>query len=287
MNRDGSFNVLRTGLSFVESLDLYHVLLNLSWTKFYLVIFGTYLLTDVVFAAGFLLCGPDALTGVEGVTLGERFMEAFFFSVQTSTTVGYGHVAPNNLAADILVTLDLFVGLMGFALATGLLFARFSRPRAKIAFSRNAIIAPYGEKTAFEFRIANQRRSQLIEVEVKVLMAWVEERMGKESRRFQQLALERDRVTFFPLTWTVVHPIDEGSPLFGLGPEECRHSDVEFMVLLTGMDDTFSQTVHARSSYTSEDIIWGVKFADPYEPSSDGMLKVDLKRLNDLVKAET
>jgi inward rectifier potassium channel len=281
LNRDGSFNVERTGLSFFESLDLYHSLLTMSWSRFYAVTFATYIVINVLFAFGFMALGDGALGGIEETTFMGRFLEEFFFSVQTFTTVGYGHVFPDSRGANFLVVINAFVGSLGFALSTGLLFARFSRPTAKISFSRDALIAPYRDIRAFEFRIANQRRSQLIDVEARVLLVLNETVDGVSKRRFHNLALERDRVAFFPLSWTVVHPIDESSPLFGITEESMRTCDAEFTVLLTATDDVFSQMVHARTSYKGDEVVWGAKFTDPFVPSSDGVLRVDLRRLDE------
>jgi inward rectifier potassium channel len=173
------------------------------------------------------------------------------------------------------------VGLLGFALATGLLFARFSRPTAKIIFSERAVVAPYRGITAFEFRIANARRNQLIEVEAKVLFARFEDSDGNSIRRFYTLALERNKVVFFPLSWTIVHPIDEASPLFGLTAADLTATNAEFLVLLTGIDETFSQTVHARSSYQADEVIWNAKFSSIFKKGGKGnTLSIDVRRLH-------
>lgn len=281
LNHDGSFNVDRTGRSFLQSLDLYYTLLTMSWGKFYLSAFGIFCLINALFGVGFLLCGPNALKGVEGVTLAERFIDGFFFSVQTFTTIGYGDISPGSLAANLLVTVDSFVGLLSSALGTGLLFARFSRPVPKIAFSERAIITPYHDITAFEFRIANHRRSQLIEVEAKILLSRIEDAGGRKVRRYYPLELERNRVSFFPLAWTVVHPITSQSPMHGLSAQDLRETEAEFLILLTATDEAFSQMVHSRSSYQYDEVVWGAKFNDMFVPSDDGMLRVDLRRLDD------
>src|SRR5262249_29544799 len=150
-------------------------------------------------------------------------------------------------------------------LATGILFARFSRPTAKILFSRNAIIAPYRENIAFEFRIANERKNQIIELEAKVLFTRFEPIDGSSTRRYYSLALERSKVAFFPLTWTIVHPITPTSPLYGLTDQDLRETRAEFLILLTGIDETFSQTVHSRSSYRADEVIWNARFTDVFE----------------------
>jgi len=285
LNRDGSFNVERRGLSFFRSLNVYHWLITIPWTMFFLLIALSYLLANVVFAFAFLLCGPGALQGSSEPVMNSRFLEAFFFSVQTVATVGYGGVTPHGLAANILVTIEVLIGLLCFALATGLLFARFSRPNAKIVFSRNAIVAPYHDITAFEFRIANARTSQLINVEATVSLSRLETIDGKPYRRFYELALERKMVVFFPLHWIVVHPIDDSSPLSGVTKEQFDASDAEILILLTAVDETFSQAVHARTSYKHTDVLWQVKFADIFLHSRDRRIAVDVRKISDVQRA--
>ena len=179
--------------------------------------------------------------------------------------------------------MEALVGLLGFAVAAGIIFARFARPLAQILFSRHAIIAPYGDITGFMFRVVNQKRSQLVELEAKVLLARRRSNSNSGDREFLSLKLERDRVTFFPLTWTVVHPIDETSPLFGMTEEDLGECDSEFLVLLNGFDETFSQTVHTRSSYQANEIVWGAKFRSIYNPiDPDGTISVDIRKLHEL-----
>jgi inward rectifier potassium channel len=282
LNRDGSFNVVREGLKPFESLSVYHYLLTVSWPRFLTLLALAYLGVNAVFGLAYALCGAGELQGMVAETLGERLLGSFFFSVQTFATIGYGAISPHGLAAHLLVTLESLVGLLGFALATGLLFARVSRPTAKILFSEAALIAPYRGITAFEFRIANARSSQLIEVGAKVLFVRQKPDGGRD---FVPLTLERDRVTFFTLSWTIVHPIDETSPLWGMTEEDFKRCDVEFLVLLTGFDETFSQTVHTRSSYKGEEVIWGASFASLFNPvSPDGVLSVDIGRLHAIEK---
>jgi len=285
LNRDGSFNVKREGLSLVRSSSLYHYMLTIRWSQFHLIILLFFIGFNTAFAAGYLLCGEGALKGSVGTTLVERFLDAFFFSVQTSTTIGYGVMAPVGLLANLVVSLEIMTGLMGFALATSLVFARFSRPNARIIFSENAIIAPYRGITALEFRIINARTNQLIQLEIKVLLSRMESHGSTMVRRFHELSLERSRVVFFPLNWTVVHPIDTASPLHGITREQFMAGDPEIMILLTGIDETFSQTVHARSSFKGEEVIWGAKFSDMSQRSVGGVMSVDLKRLNAIESA--
>lgn len=241
-----------------------------------------YVGTNVAFAAGYLLCGPEALHGSTGSKLGERFLEAFFFSVQTLATIGYGRVSPAGLAANLLVSVEALVGLLGFAFATGLLFSRFSRPIARILFSRKAVVAPYRGITGFMFRIANERSSQLIEVEATVTLSRQETQNGVATRKFYELSLERRRVVFFPLHWTIVHPIDQASPLHGWSKEQLDASEAEVVILLTAVDETFSDTVHARSSYKHDEVVWGARFADMFLATEDGRMGIDLRRLHDI-----
>ncbi len=286
LNHDGTFNVRREGLSLFRSRGLYLHLLVIRWSAFHAIVAAAFLVFNTVFATAYLLCGEGALRGAGGSTLPERFADAFFFSVQTSTTIGYGQVAPVGLAANIIVSVEIMVGLLGFALATGLVFARFSRPNARVVFSNLAVVAPYRGIAAFEFRVANERSNQLIQAEVSVLLSRMELHEGKMVRRFHRLALERDSVVFFPLHWTVVHPIDTSSPLHGVSREQFIASDPEVEILLTAIDETFSQTVHARSSYKSAEIVWGAKFADMYHRPGRGVLSVDLRRLHVIEPAD-
>ena len=283
LNRDGSFNVARRGLTLGTSLSLYHTLLTTTWTRFMALVVASYLLVNAVFALVFVLCGPGALqTALPGAGVA-GFARAFFFSVETFSTIGYGNVAPVGMAANLVVTVEALVGLLWLALATGLLFARFSRPTARIRFSRTAVIAPYRGIQAFEFRIANLRSSQLIEVEATVMFTRFEERGGRPIRRFYQLPLERSAVVFFPLSWTIVHPIDDASPLKGLTRDDMRRSDAEFLVLLSGVEETFAQRVHARSSYRWDEVVWGAKFSDIlHHPRKDEAMTLDVSRLDSI-----
>lgn len=278
LNRDGSFNVRREGTGFWQSLSLYNWLLQISWPRFFALVVATYVAVNLIFASLFLVAGDDALTGASP---GGRFWRAFFFSVETFGTIGYGNIAPQNVAAHVLMTVEAVSGLLGIALITGILFARFSRPVPKIAFSNNALISPYRGGRALMFRIANERSSQLVDVEARVVLALFDQRDGHATRRFNMLSLERNRVALFPLSWTVVHPIDESSPLFGLSERDLSERGAEFLVLLTAADETFMQTVHARSSYRYDEIVWGARFSDVFgHDRAAHDLAVDISRIH-------
>lgn len=288
LNRDGGFNVMRAGLGFLASLSPYHALLTMSWWRFFGLTALFYFGANLLFAAAYMLCGPGSLSVPESAGIESRFLQAFFFSIHTLATIGYGTISPVGFAANVIVSIESFIGLFGLALCTSLLFARFSRPTARILFSDRAVIAPYRGVTAFEFRIANARRNQIIELEAKVLFARFEEVNGRPLRRFYPLKLERDRVVFFPLSWTIVHPIDETSPFYGMSPEDLSKTRGEFLVLLTGFDETFSQTVHARSSYMADEVVWNARFADIFNrPADDGLLTIDVRKLHSIESVNT
>jgi len=284
LNRDGSFNIRRRGLV----RGPYHALLVMTWPQFIGLLAAAYVVINVLFGAGYVLAGPDSVHGLTGAGAGSRFVEGFFFSVQTLSAVGYGQLYPVGLVANILMAAEGIVGLLAFALSAGLVFARFSRPTADIVFSRNAVVAPYRGGKAFEFRIVNQRQNEIIELRAKVVFSQREVRNGRTVRRFYDLPLERDRVTFFPASWTIVHPIDKQSPLHGLSPEGCRWADAEFLVLLTGMDDTFSQVVHARTSYKADEVIWNARFEDILQrPSEGGPLSINVHGVHGVERMES
>lgn len=279
LNRDGTFNVDRRGRGFFASISPYHSLLTMPWRAYFGLVVVAYLVVNLMFAIAYGLCGPGALevSGVRNASLLERF----FFSVQTLATIGYGRIAPVGMAANAIVTVESLVGLLGFALAAGILFARFSRPMADIVFSNHAIVAPYGDMQALEFRIANRRSNEVLELGAQVLFSRLE---GAERiRRFYAMSLERPKVVFFPLAWTVVHPINGSSPLRGLAHRDLVDSDAEVLILLTGVDETFSQMVQARSSYKAHEIVWNARFKDIYRrPRDGGSLSVDIGRIHEI-----
>lgn len=283
LNRDGSFNVERRGYSFWEALSSYHELITMSWPKFYGLVFAVFLLANALFGWLFLLCGPGSV--VHQTTHADAtWKDIFFYSIQTISTIGSSTFVAVGVAANTVQAIELLFGLMGFAVIAGLVFARFSRPTARILYSEHAVIAPYRGITAFEFRVANGRNNQMIEVNAKVLFTRFENVDGRPLRRYYTLPLERDNVTFFPLSWTVVHPIDDQSPLKGLTREEMMASNAEFLILLQGIDETFAQNVHSRSSYRTDEIVWNAKFADVFSGMKERNLTVDMKKFSKLEK---
>lgn len=263
LNRDGTFNIERYGIRKRAFTDTYHSLLAASWIRFLTLLAGTYFVVNSVFALAYMLCGPNGLTGVATDTAYHRLLDAFFFSVQTLATIGYGRITPNGIPANILVTVEAFFGLLGLALATGLLFARFSKPTARVLFSRVAMISRHEGVPSFQFRMANARLNQIVEARVRVSVARDEVTTeGETYRNFYDLELERGDSPIFVLSWTVVHAINEKSPLHGVTPEQLAASHTEIFVSLTGIDETFSQVIHARFSYIPSEIVWGGRFVD-------------------------
>ena len=280
LNHDGTFNVRRNNLGPFHPYNAYHTLLSLPIPRLLALMVLGYVVTNLTFASLYWLAGPGALSGAAAPPVA-RFVDCVFFSVQTLATIGYGKLVPNSPAANILVAVEALVGLLGFAILSGLLFARFTRPTARISFSRNAIIAPYKNGWALMFRLVNLRNNNLTDVHAVVSMArWVEEN-GKRRRRFDQLALERDAIIFMPLHWVVVHPITDASPFRGLTPESLAGSDPEIVCLISAADETFAQIVHAKTSYDKSDIAWGARFRDMYLTDAD-RVAIDLDRLHDV-----
>jgi len=286
LEKNGEFNVVRRGLNFWSSASLYHHMLNMKWPAFLGWAALVYLGMNLFFAAIYVGLDVGALNG-EPAQGFHRFLRAFYFSVQTASTIGYGHISPHGDVANLVVTVESFFGLLAVALMTGIVFARFSRPTANVLFSEHALIAPYaGTGRGFMFRIVNGRRSQLIELQVQVILSWRDEGHDAHARRFHFLPLERDRVPFFSLNWTIVHPIDEQSPLHGVDVETLKKREAEVTVLLTGMDETFSQIVHARSSYRADEIVEGARFVRMFQLSDDGRTEIDIRRLDEHEPAE-
>lgn len=282
LNKNGTFNVRKSNLPFFERFNFFHTLISMSWIRFNALIFLSYFFVNLLFASIYMLIGVENLTGVVLSTPFDNFMEAFFFSSQTITTLGYGRVAPIGIPANTVAALESMLGLLAFALATGMLYGRFSKPSARIKYSGKAVIAPYQDMNAFMFRLINPLSNQLLEVEATVTLSM--QQKGKPLRSFHLLQLERSKVVFLPSVWTIVHPIKENSPLDGMNKEELLELDPEFIVMIKAFDESFSQTVYSRSSYKASEIVWGEKFAYIIKQEESG-IEVDVSRIDETVKA--
>jgi inward rectifier potassium channel len=286
LNRDGTFNVRRTGIRQLSTLNLYHFLLTMSWAQFLGLVLVLYFLSNIIFGLLYSSLGAEYLVDTSSKPTANIFLRGFFFSVQTFATIGYGTIHPVGTPPNLLVTIESYYSMIATALVTGLVFARFSRPTAKIIFSDTAVIAPYKNGLGFMFRIVNNRKNQLIELKAQVLFTRFVEKDGVSIRNFDLLKLERERVSFLPLAWTIVHPIDEQSPMFGLTEEDFEKSDAEILVVLSAMDETFAQIVHARSSYKLREIEFGHKFVNIYNDIEAGEpISIDIRKLSETEKA--
>ncbi len=282
INRDGSFNLRREGISVFDKFSVYQRMLNLPSWKFSAFILSYYFVLNVLFTIGYELIGTDQLQGIIGITPWAILKETFFFSTQTFVTVGYGRINPVGDLASILASLESLAGFLSFAIITGLIYGRFSRPRTYLAFSDFAVIAPYGDKTALMFRFANYKDNHILtNVEIKVNVALNLEENGKPTFKFYDLTLERYKVDNLPMNWTVVHAIDESSPLYGYTESDYKNADMELYVLITGFDEIFSSPVLRRTSYTYNELKFNTKFVPMYRESEDGKMTIlELHKLN-------
>ena len=270
--------VVALGLRSHPLRDVYLWLLAAPWRRFFALVLAAYVGANAVFAAAYLALG-DA---IEEARPG-HFGDAFFFSVQTMATIGYGKMAPRGLAANVLVTLEALVGLLGLALVTGLVFAKFSRPTARVRFSQVAVVTPFDGVPSLLFRMANERGNQIAEAQAHLVLLRSERtREGEEVRRIHDLRLVRSQSAFFAFTWLIVHPITPESPLFGETPESLRARDVDLVASMTGLDETLSQSVHARHAWTPDQVLWGHRFADVLVSRPDGRRAIDYRKFHDV-----
>ena len=283
LNKDGTFNVRKTNIPFWERINFFHSLVSMPWPRFLGLILIGYFVINILFASIYMLIGVEHLTGMKqvGGTF-DQFMEAFFFSAQTITTLGYGRVAPLGLMANTVAATESMLGLLSFALATGMLYGRFSKPKATVKYSRYAVMAPYQEINGFMFRVVNVNENQLLEAEVTVSLSLRREQ--SELRDFFSLDLERSKVVFLPSVWTVVHPISDQSPLHKFTADDLEAREAEFIVTMKAFDESFSQTVYSRSSYKPAEIKWGQKFVYLVTQEKDKIV-IDVERLDETYEA--
>jgi inward rectifier potassium channel len=280
LNRDGSFNTRRVGLGRLESLNPFHAMISMPWWLFFSSLTLIFIGINIIFAVFYVLCGSDALYMSTPNVIDSSFWRGFFFSIETLSTIGYGHIAPNNTAAHVVSSIEAYIGLLGAALITGVVFSRFSKPNSRILWSKNGLIAPFQNGQGFMFRITNGFKSEIIDIEAQVSFSRFEMVNGRRMRKFYGLELERTKVAFFSLAWTVVHPITPKSPLWGLTEADLNASQAEFMVVIHGLDDLLFQKVHARGSYKAEEVVWNAKFSNIYVQDTRGGAAIDVRKLD-------
>ncbi len=276
---DGSFNIRILGSSYSPWQDLYHFLLNMPWWGLMVVVFLLYILTNCLFAIAYLIGGDNINNATPGA-----FRDAFFFSIQTIATIGYGAMSPKTLYADILVAIEALIGLLGVAMVTGLMFARFSRPTARVLFSKVAVIAPHNGVPTLMFRAANERMNRIIEAKMQLSLLRDEVTLeGQYIRRIYDLKLLRNSSAAFILGWLVMHPIDEHSPLQGLTRDDLFNMNASIIATMTGLDETLSQTIHARHGYSPDALVWNSQFVDLFTLGHDGQRYLDYRRFHEII----
>lgn len=279
LNRDGSFNVHKKGMFERGNFSPYHGILNASWTKFNFGVILYYVFANLLFTFLYLATGKESFPDIAHHSTFHRAVELFFYSVQVITTLGSSPLSPVGLYAHIVLGIEAMVGMLGFAVGASLMFARFSNPANKILFSKNAVVAPFEGGLGFMVRMINGRNNQLVDVEA-VLTLIMDDKNGK--RQIVQLELERSSVPVFPLNWTIVHIIEDNSPIKNLSLSDLEKRHAEFLVGLKGVDEDLSKTVYARMSYLYNEIKFGYKFKSIIERDSEGTVIVDPKRISEM-----
>ena len=286
LNKDGTFNVEKAGFD-IRRVHIFQYLIRISWFQFYLTLFIAFVIANFAFAAAYLALGPDALKSADMNSGVSHFWQCVFFSVHTMTTVGYGNLYPSGFMANVLSGIEAMTGLLGFSIATGMVYGRFSRPTAKIIYSSQAIVVPHhNHHNALMFRIANMRDSVMMDVAAEALFTFIEKKGDQFMRRYYRMDFERNTVSYLPLTWTLVHPINEQSPLHGKSVEEHKDMMLEIMITIKGFDETYGDNVHSRYSYLYEDIVWGAKFSPAFHVHKGGAAVLDIDKISEYEKAE-
>jgi inward rectifier potassium channel len=260
-------------------MDFYHQLLTVSWPWFFVELAAAFIVVNLAFAFLYLLDRGGIANARPG-----SFADAFFFSVQTLGTLGYGVMAPKTLYTNLLVTVESFSGILTIALFTGIIFARFSRPFARVVFSNVAVVAPFDGVPTLMFRVANQRGEAILDASIVVTLARQHTTVeGVTMRRFQELKLLRSSTALFALSWTVMHPIDQTSPLYGLTQADMIDRDMEVVVVLNGLDEIVVDRIYARHAYWADEMIWDRRFVDVISVTPNGARLVDLTRFHETV----
>lgn len=275
VNKDGSFNITR--LNTLRSI--YVDLIKMSWKKFLIIVVSFYIIINLIFGAIYFLIGPDEIHVNNVHSSLYQYAECVSFSVQTLATVGYGVLNPKTLTANFISSIEALFGILVFAIVTGLSYSRFSRPTSKYKFSDHALIAPYQNINSLQVRVANLRDSNLVEIEATFMLAMDVDDHGTNRRVFLNLPLERNKIYYLPLSWTIVHPINSESPLFNKTADDLRLANAELLVMVKAHDDAYSQTIHGNTSYIAEEIVWGAKFIPSYYTSENGNAIFEIGKL--------
>lgn len=287
INRDGTLNLRKEGWPIWDRFSIFYMMIRLPLWKFISVIFIFFISINLFYSLIYLWIGTNQLTGLMNSSGWNAFKEIFFFSSQTFTTVGYGRINPIGDGANVLACIEAMSGLLSFALATGLIYGRFARPRAHLAFSNHAIIGPYRDKTALMFRLACYKEQHaLTDVTVQVNLAMLIQENGQWNYKYYDLPLERKKIEQMPMNWTVVHPIDDKSPLLGLTPEDLKTTDVELYIMIKGFNDIYSNTVLQRTSFTYQEIKFNRKFIPMYQETENGTI-LELHKLSVSIEPTT
>jgi inward rectifier potassium channel len=287
VNKEGKANIEIKGIPVLSRISWYHTMLGLPGWKFLTIIFSFYILINFVFATIYYVIGVEYLNGIDSATEIGKFGAAYFFSAQTFTTVGYGHISPSGFLASTVAAGEALVGLLSFAIATGLFYGRFSKPKAYLKFSENALIAPYKDINALMLRVSPFKNTTLTDAEARLTVGMPVEENGKTFNRFFPLELEYAKVNALTLSWTIVHPITEDSPFYNFSKADFENSSGEILVFLKAFDDMFSNTVVTRSSYTFKEIVVGAKFNLMYHRNEEANKTVlNLEKINSFVPAE-
>ncbi len=287
INKNGNANIQKVGISFLEGISWYHTMLKIPRWKFFFIIILFYFIVNLFFASIYMFIGVENLRGVTSVSRIDKFGEAFFFSIQTFTTVGYGHISPSGFLASFVAAVEALSGLLSFAIATGLFYGRFSKPNAFIKFSENALIAPYKDGSALMMRLAPHKNTNLTDAEAFVTVGILIDENGVISNKFYNLPLEMNKINSLTLSWTLVHPIDEESPLFNLNQSDYRDTSGEILVFIKTFDDMYSSTVAKRTSYKFDEVVYGAKFTSMYSKNESNTKTVlHLENLNSFIKVK-
>lgn len=288
INKDGSANIRKRGLHLLHRISWYHTMIDLPRWKFMGILVGFYMLMNFIFACLYYLIGIKYLDGIDPTgSEWVKFGKAYFFSAQTFTTVGYGHISPSGFLTSMLAAIEALVGLLSFAIATGLFFGRFSKPTAFIKFSHNALIAPYRDGRAIMMRMTPYKNTNLTDAEAKVTVGMTVEENGVMTNKFYTLDLEMSRITSLSLSWTLVHPITENSPFYGFTRSDFENIEGEVLVFVKTFDDMFSTTVATSTSYTFQEFVYGAKYELMYSENEDNTKTIlHLDKLNSFYKVE-